>query len=225
MNTQQNQTTETPETAAIQIIERRASDIARRAAEHRVTDQESYDTATNALKGLKAMIAEIKDTFGPIIKKAHDAHKEALAQQAKYLRPLEDADKILRRKSADWFAEQDRLRRAAEEAARKEAQRKAEEEALARASFLDEAGLKDEAERVLGQPVVPKAAPVTVTAPDRNGVVMRDVWCFEITDVTKLPREYMQPDEAAIRKQVQAMKGQANIPGVRVRCEKRAAVR
>lgn len=49
-----------------------------------------------------------------------------------------------------------------------------------------------------------------------EGVTFREEWRFEIEDATSLPREYLQPNESAIRGVVQALKGETKIPGVRV---------
>ena len=52
--------------------------------------------------------------------------------------------------------------------------------------------------------------------PKVAGLSTRENWNFRIVDPAKLPREYLMPDEAAIRGVVKAMKGRANIPGVEV---------
>lgn len=49
-----------------------------------------------------------------------------------------------------------------------------------------------------------------------TGVTFREEWHFEIEDAAVLPREYLQPNEAAIRGVVQALKGETKIAGVRV---------
>lgn len=206
-------------------IQQKAAGIVEKAASHVVVDQESYDIATNTLKGLKAMMKEIEATFDPIAKKAHDAWKEVLAQKKRHIEPLETADKILRRKASDWFAEQERARREAERRALEEARRKAEEEQIARAQLLQDSGATELAESVISQPVKVGPVKVNAPAPDKNGVGFREVWTFEIVDASLIPREFLIPDEAAIRKHAQTMKGKANIPGVRVFARKDAIVR
>jgi hypothetical protein len=206
-------------------IQQKASGIAERAAAHVVTDQESYDVATNTLKGLKVMMKEIESTFDPIASKAHSAWKEVLAQKKRHLDPLETADKILRRKAADWFAIEDGKRKAEERRLEAEARKKAEDEVLARAQFLQDAGLKDVAANVMEQPL--RVAPVipVAPAPEKNGMGMREVWSFEIVDEALLPREFLMPDESHIRKTVNANKGATNIPGVKVTSRKDVTVR
>lgn len=63
----------------------------------------------------------------------------------------------------------------------------------------------------------------STAAPD--GMGYREHWDFEIVDPSLLPREYLQPNEKAIREVVKALKGGAAIPGVRVFVENRVTVR
>ena len=67
-------------------------------------------------------------------------------------------------------------------------------------------------------------AQVVVRDPPKvAGVSTREVWRFEITDAAQIPREYLVVDEARIRTVVQALKGDARIPGVRVYAERQIA--
>jgi len=59
--------------------------------------------------------------------------------------------------------------------------------------------------------------PILASAPAKvSGLSTREHWDFRITDPSKLPREYLIPNEAAIRSVVKGLKGQTNIPGVEV---------
>lgn len=58
-----------------------------------------------------------------------------------------------------------------------------------------------------------------------EGISKRTIWRFEITDLAALPREYLIPDEKRIGAVVRAMKGDAQIAGVRVYPETIVAVR
>lgn len=61
--------------------------------------------------------------------------------------------------------------------------------------------------------------------PDMSGIVTRKVWKFEIEHPNLLPPRYLVPDEAAIRAEVQRLKGECDIPGLRVWCEDSVAAR
>jgi hypothetical protein len=52
---------------------------------------------------------EISGTFDPIIKKAHEAHKEAVAQKKRYTEPLDKADEFDRKALALYHDEQKSL--------------------------------------------------------------------------------------------------------------------
>ncbi len=55
----------------------------------------------------------------------------------------------------------------------------------------------------------------TDSAPKVAGVSSTKIWDFEITDATKIPREFLQPNESAIRAFVKAAKREDAIAGVR----------
>jgi hypothetical protein len=70
------------------------------------------------------------------------------------------------------------------------------------------------------------AAPVIVVAketPRVAGISYRETWKHRVTDVNKVPREYLMVDEQKLRRVVAAMKGQIKIAGVEVYAEKTAA--
>jgi hypothetical protein len=59
--------------------------------------------------------------------------------------------------------------------------------------------------------------PVKVEQPLKvAGTRVVKYWKFKITDVIKIPREYLIPDEKRIARVVRAMKDKTNIPGVEV---------
>ena len=189
-------------------LEVKSQDIVAQAALIVVSNQASYDMATDACKNLKAMMAAVADTFGPIAKKAHEAHKEVLAQQKKFMEPLELADAKLRMKSGAWFAEQERIRKAAE----MEARRKAEDEALARAKEAQDSGNDNAAEREITEKLVVDFTDVPVAS--KNGVVYVTSYIANVVDMSKIPAEYMVPDMVKINAMVRATKGKILIPGI-----------
>jgi hypothetical protein len=56
--------------------------------------------------------------------------------------------------------------------------------------------------------------------PKVAGMTSREDWDFEITDESKLPREFLQPNEKAIRAFIKAAKKPDAIPGVRAFAKK-----
>lgn len=146
------------------------------------------------------------------------------------VRPLAAAFDALKTKGKDkqlaWHrAEQARVERERAEAdrARREAERA---EAEARAAAIAKAA-------ETGKPVeIPAPAPVVV-APvaeasrgvktDYGTTTVRKVWRFEITDATRVPRNFLSVDEQAIRRAV--ADGAREIEGVRIYQEEQLSVR
>ena len=67
----------------VQELESQALSVPERAKLIKITTAAEYIVAGELLKTVKGLRAEIDATFDPIISKAHDAHKEALAQKRK----------------------------------------------------------------------------------------------------------------------------------------------
>ncbi len=122
------------------------------------------------------------------------------------------------RKAADKAAAE---RRAAEEAA---AAGRAEEAAkLAARAAATEAKAAEKVEAAEERAATVVAPVISREPPKVAGLATREVVRFEIVDASLLPREYVVPDEARIRKVVNALKTDANIPGVRVWTERQIA--
>ncbi len=58
-----------------------------------VNNQGDLVRATACIKGIKGMQNKVKESFDPIVEKAHASHKEAIGQRDKYLKPLLDLEK------------------------------------------------------------------------------------------------------------------------------------
>lgn len=129
--------------------------------------------------------------------------------------------KIAAEAEAKARAEQDRLRREAESAAAAGRAAEAAKLAAQAAKVEEKAAVRAE---VMEQRTAAVVAPVIHREPPKvTGVSAREVWKFEVTDATAVPREYMVPDETKIRKVVNALKGDTQIAGVKVWAEKSLA--
>jgi hypothetical protein len=189
-----------------------------------VRDHETYTAAGTLWKSIGDMIKEVKDTFDPICDAAFAAHRAATSKRAKYLDPLTKAYKDVKKLMSDYDLEQERIRQAEqrrlEEISRKEEEERRLMEAIAAEEALKAAGMTkqeaaQEATAIMEEPV--SVAPVVVqksTPKLQGGPVYRTVWKFRIKDVSKIPREYMVPDEVKIGQIVRALKKQTNIPGI-----------
>lgn len=230
-------------TQDVATLENEAASLSTQAQALTVTDAESFQRASEFIRGIATYMKRVGDVLDPIVSAAHNAHRVAVAQRDALLKPAQGAKRILGERLALWEQDQARRRREAELAAQRE-QEKAEREAreraaaetrrlqaeaetrrLAEAEQLEARGDTAGAERLISEPVtvpvVVTPAPVfapqpMVEAPPKlEGVSFRTDWDFEIADAALIPREYLIPDEKKIRGVVKAMRGATTIPGVR----------
>jgi len=186
------------------------------------------------LTGIKGLQKEVDGAFNPIIKKALEAHKEALSQKKRAGAPLVQAEGIIKPKIAIYTAEQERKRREEEarirrEQEEKERQKKIEEEKrLKEAEALEAEGKQEEADGILNEPE-PEEEPAPIVIPPAptkvEGVSIKKVWKFRIADEDKIPRKYLIVDEKMIGQIVRAEKDKCEIPGVEVYSEDQVSAR
>jgi len=170
---------------------------------------------------------EVNDVFDPMIKRAHEAHKEIIAQKKKFQVPLEEAEQYLKHQIAPYLAEKERIRREVEEKIRREreeAEKKARDEEnrkLQEALEAEEEGRTEDAYKIIDE-VKQKPSPAITPIPEKTkleGTSLRTIWRWEMTDKDKIPREYLKVDEQKISAVVRALKGATRIPGIRVYSE------
>jgi hypothetical protein len=195
-----------------------------------VRDQGTLVKANDFFLTIKALRKKISETFDPIITKANAAHKEALNQKALIEAPLIVAEKYLNGQVKNYKVAQDLLRRAEEEKLRQEAikaemerRHKEEEEKIAQATALAEAGALEEADALIEEAVEEAIKPIEVIiAPPETpkvklmGAAMRESWDFEIEKESLIPRQYLIPNLKKIGGIVRVLKGETNIPGIKV---------
>lgn len=201
---------------AIKEVTERALTVPEKAQAIIIRSNDDFIKAGEILTAIKSLRKEIDATFDPIIKKAFEAHKEAVAQKKKVDAPLVEAEGIVKPRMAAWNAEQERIRREEEERLREIARKEEEERRLKEAIDAEKSGNKEEAEAILETPIEPPPVVIPKTTPKVPGVSFTKQWKFRITDPNKIPREYLTPDEGKIGGVVRALKDKANIPGVEV---------
>lgn len=202
--------------AEITEVETRALSVPNQARAISITDNATYEKAAEILLVIKDIRKEISDTFTPIKRKMDAAKKEVLDQEKRADIPLQEAEGIIKPKIADYLAEQERIRKAEEDRLRAIAEKEEEERRLIEAMELEAAGETEAAEEVISEPVYVPPPVVEKIVPKIAGIVEKRTWTFEITDDSKLPRQYLVPDEKAIRAAVTSLKDRCNIPGVKV---------
>lgn len=196
-------------------VEIKALTVVEQANAIKVVDSESYVAAGEMWKTIKNMMKEISDTFDPIISKAHASHKEALAQKEKFYKPLETVNKSVKKSMSDYDAEQERIRKEEERRLAEIARKEEEERKLQEAIEAESRGDVEESEAIMEEEVyVPPVVILKSTPKVSGGPVYREVWKIRIKDVSKVPREYMLPDEKKLGQMARALKRQFNVSGV-----------
>lgn len=167
-----------------------------------VNDQAQYQNVANALLEVKAKIKAIeakrKEIVGPINKAVKSINDLFRAPREQY----EIVEAALKRAMTNFN------NRVAEE------QRKTLEAAAEKAQEGNAEGFN-----ALMQTAQEHTAPVAA------GTHTVTRWVFQVTDPSLVPREYLMVNEAKIRKVVNALKGDTNIPGVSVCSEKSIVAR
>jgi hypothetical protein len=182
-----------------------------------IRNADDYRVAAEMSRGISALRKEVDATFDPIIAKAHEAHKEALAQKKRFSLPLEMDQRAIDSKLMAWTRAQEDIRRQQERELQAKLKKEADDLALAEAEKLARAGDVELADAVLEQQA---AAPEPVVSlpkvtPKVEGFASRVVWRYRIENAALIPREYLMPDEIKIGQVVRALKGATNIPGVK----------
>lgn len=194
-----------------------------------VKDANDYETAMEFQKTLKGRKKEIEAHFKPMVEAANKAHKAVTKKKNEYLEPIKEAMNNIALVCGDYLevvrkAEEVEAAKRREEAA--EEARKAVEEHAAKVEAEDPGkavALREVAEEAAQDAAAAVEVEETV-APKVSGQVVRKNWKFEIVDASKIPDEYMIPDEKAIGAMVRAKDGEIEIPGVRVYCETKVGV-
>lgn len=197
-----------------------------------ITSPERYTAACDFLQTIKALRAEIAETFDPHIKRAYDAHRALCAEKKDAEAPLVDAERIAKAAMVTYEQAQERLRR--EEAARLQAElRKVEEERrLTEAVAAEASGDTEVAEQLLAEPVFVPTVAVAPTTPKVAGISYRETWSGKLTDIAALIRyaaanpQFMgllEVNQPALNQLARSMKAQMQIPGVEAVCTRDVA--
>lgn len=181
-----------------------------------ITNNNDYVKAGNILLTIKDIRKKIEATFKPIKQKFDAAKKEVLDQEKAADRPLIEAENWIKPLISGYLIEQEKIRQAEERRLQEQARKEEEERRLLEAIEAEKNGQQDEAQAIIDAPV--QAPPVVVpkTVQKVAGISQRENWDFEIVSESLLPRQYLMPNLVAIRQVVRGLKGNANIPGVKV---------
>jgi len=207
------------ENKAVVVIEKRTQDLTKQATSIVISTQDHYEKANEFLRAVKGLQKEIHATFDPIVAAAYKTHQEATSKRKEHLMPAVSAEIVVKNKMIVYSDEQEAIRReeqrridakarAEEERKRKELAARAEKWA-AKGKIAKAEELQEQAEEV--EVVAPVVAPKVEKV---AGLSYQTNWKFKITDIDKIPREYMMPDAVKLQRMAIAMKGIVKVAGV-----------
>ena len=208
-----------------QQLTQEVTDIEFRAESFVIQTPADYEAAGEFGKLRKQKAAEVTGFFKPMKDSAYQAHKAVCDREKAMLTPLKNAEKIVKKTMGDYLMEQERIRREAEEAARRAAEEERERK-LKEAMALEAAGDKEGAEAAVEEAVVmDEATGYSVPAPVKpkvSGVSTSKDWEITGIDTAKVPVNFngmeLRPvDQAAVMRLIRASKGSIAIPGIAYR--------
>ena len=200
-------------TIAIRETEQKAVSMLERAQALTIRDNADYLAVDQFCVDLKGLEKQIVDHHKAIKEAAWQAHKTAVATEAKALVPVVEARKIAKGKLSAWEDEQDRLRQEEGERLRKIEEKRAADERKKEIEKAKKAGDKATAKELKAAPL--NVAPVVLqdTTPKAQTVTQKR-WAYRVVDPMKVPREYLMLDEIKIGGVVRSTKGTVKIPGI-----------
>lgn len=188
-----------------------------------ITDDMSYEEANSLLLKLNSKEDEIEKQRKTLKDPINQAANAVQSLFNPPLHLLQRARTIIKGKISAYATAQENKRRA-EATKAEELRRKEQEKLLAQAKAAENRGNVIKAQELEHRAITTVAAPVTSLAPPKvSGVRLVETWLYEISDPSKIPREYLCPDLSKIAGVVKAMKGDSKIDGVRVWSEMRPA--
>jgi hypothetical protein len=203
----------------IELVESKAeqemSAIMSKAAAFVVNDEQTYVDADQIINEVRGKVKVLEPELQPMKETATRAWKAAVALWKKYIDDPLEACKTLDRKRYAWKQAEDRKRAAEAERLRQIELKKQADERLALATRMAEAGMAEQADKIIDAPAAPVevAAPVKVDKPEGQSYV--ENWQATVVDASLVPRDFLMPDMVAIGKYAKLMKGKASMPGVK----------
>lgn len=205
----------------VATIEKEVSEIVLTAKAMTVKDNDQEAFAVEFLKVIARGKKQVGEEFDEGVKNAHSLHKALTAQRKKYLDPLDEADDILRKSIKEYRLNMERERQA-EEARQKailDASVKADQDRLLKqAKEAEDAGdlLKSNKLAMDAVSISAGSCFVESKAASQEGMSNKIVWKGRVTDLDKLPREFLiiTADQRAIDAYAKKFENKNTIPGV-----------
>lgn len=201
-----------------------ANSLLTQSKQYAIKNTTDYEAVGQELMKIKGVRKQIDGLFDPIINKAHETHKEALASKKQLTEPLDNAERGFKQAMIAYNNEQERIARAEQERLRKiaeEAARKEREKLEAQAMKAMEQGKDEKAEELLEkvEQVIAFTPIVEAETVKVSGVSSRKIWKARITNPQLVPAyvggvELREISMGKLEKYINMTGGTVKIPGV-----------
>jgi hypothetical protein len=190
-----------------------AAQFADQATSLTITNQTELDAAAETVKGVKTRFKEMDKMRKSMTQPLDDSKKKIMALFNPALDKLKETELRIKKGMDDFHrAEIERERRESEKA-RIEAEKiekKRQEALMKRAEKADEKGKESKADSLRDQAEQVYVAPAITPAPAKAaGISVSKVWKFRVTNLDKVPREYLELNETAVNKMCSVAKSVA----------------
>lgn len=208
----------------IEVLSSEAVTLLTQAKHFVIKNIDQYKAVAEELLKVKSVRKKINELMDPVIKKAHETHKEAVASKKKLTDPLDQAESSFKQSMLAYDREQQRIATEAQAKARAEAEEIARKERQAleeKALKAIEKGKEEFAEELINraenvQAFVPIVAPETVKV---SGITTKTTWKARVIDPQQVPAyfngmEIRKIDNSQLDKIARMSNGTMQIPGV-----------
>jgi len=182
-----------------------------------ITNDATFRAANDLQAADKQMQKLVHEAFDPTVDATNKAHDMALAQRARYLNPLLEAEKIIKPKLGAWLAEQARIRQEALDKARREAAEAERKRLAAMQAAIDaeNAGKTVEAEKHFEEAVAIETPKTIIPDPIKaQGTFLRKETKWRVVDLGAVPREFLALDRARVEQIFRIQREKMAIPGI-----------
>ena len=212
-------------------IKNESSNIVEVANSINITCQEDLESAAGFLKEIKSTQKKVKEYWEEPIKRAYEAHKALKAKENEMLEPLQNSEKIIKNKVADYNSYMEQLKREEEARIKAEQERQALEQ-LQEAERLRAEGNEVEAQIAEENAVAMSQVEVSVESGvgKVEGLSFRKDYEIEVVDPLKVPSyingtEIRKIDLTQIKRFIKMTNNGVEIPGIKVKETKIAVSR
>lgn len=194
-----------------------------------IQDDKQFEQVGTILRSIKSYQKVIEEKRLEVTRPIDEEKAAVMAAFAPTKQKLADVEKVLKAAILDYnnrIAEENRKRQEEEDRRAKEAAEAKKVALIGDAETAIEEGKPELAVTYLNKAEEVVAKPIDVAKSRRPvGIATQKIWKYEITDASKLPREFLIPDTACLQKYAVAMKEKATVEGVRFFCEEVVSAR